>query len=148
MRSALAALGALRSADTVVLGLPRGGVPVAARVATALGAPLDVIVVCKLGAPMQPELAVGAVVCCGGRPDLAQDRLQEVTAPTLMLFGSDDRTVVELNRRAAGAMHCEHRVQVVTGATHLFEEPGALERVAEEAAQWFRTRLAVPAGTG
>jgi len=84
---------------------------------------------------------IGAVVCRGGRPDLAHDRLQEVTAPTLMLVGSDDRTVVELNRRAAGAMHCEHRVQVVTGATHLFEEPGALERVADEAAQWFRTRL-------
>lgn len=84
---------------------------------------------------------IGAVVCRGGRPDLAHDRLQEVTAPTLMLVGSDDRTVVELNRRAAGAMHCEHRVQVVTGATHLFEEPGALDRVADEAAQWFRTRL-------
>ena len=91
---------------------------------------------------------IGAVVCRGGRPDLAQDHLAEVTAPTLMLVGGDDRTVVELNRRAAGSMHCEHRVQVVTGATHLFEEPGALERVADEAAQWFRTRLAVPAGTG
>lgn len=91
---------------------------------------------------------VGAVVCRGGRPDLAHDRLQEVTAPTLMLVGSDDRTVVELNRRAAAVMHCEHRVQVVAGATHLFEEPGALERVADDAAQWFRTRLAVPAGAG
>ena len=91
---------------------------------------------------------VGAVVCRGGRPDLAQPRLHDVTAATLMLVGSDDRTVVELNRRAAGSMHCEHRVQLVPGATHLFEEPGALERVADEAAQWFRTRLAVIAAAG
>lgn len=91
---------------------------------------------------------VGAVVCRGGRPDLAQSRLHDVTAATLMLVGSDDRTVVELNRRAAGSMHCEHRVQLVPGATHLFEEPGALERVADEAAQWFRTRLAVTAAAG
>jgi len=84
---------------------------------------------------------VGAVVSRGGRPDLAQRRLHEVTAPTLLLVGGDDGTVVDLNRRAAQSMRCEHRVVVIPGASHLFEEPGALERVAEEASRWFRANL-------
>lgn len=84
---------------------------------------------------------VGAVVCRGGRPDLAQRRLPEVTSPTLLLVGGDDGTVVDLNRRAAHALRCEHRLVVVPGASHLFEEPGTLERVADEASRWFRAHL-------
>ena len=85
---------------------------------------------------------VRAVVSRGGRPDLAADRLAHVTAPTLLIVGSLDPEVLELNRRAAGMLHCPHRLEVVEGAGHLFSEPGTLERVATLAAEWFQHYLA------
>ncbi len=80
---------------------------------------------------------VASVVSRGGRPDLAGDALPAVRAPTLLIVGSRDREVLELNRRAAALLGGPHRLDVIEGATHLFEEPGALEAVAEIAAAWF-----------
>ncbi|HET8592679.1 MAG TPA: hypothetical protein VFL56_03375, partial [Solirubrobacterales bacterium] len=85
---------------------------------------------------------IGAVVSRGGRPDLAAHRLAAVMAPTLLIVGGADWQVLELNERAAELLACEHEVAVVPGATHLFEEPGALERVAELAGAWFVRHLA------
>lgn len=85
---------------------------------------------------------VGAVVSRGGRPDLAGDALPRVTAPTLLVVGGRDELVLDLNRQAAAVLRAEHRLEVVPGATHLFEEPGALERVADLAAAWFTAHLA------
>jgi putative phosphoribosyl transferase len=79
---------------------------------------------------------LAAVVSRGGRPDLAGEALAAVTAPTLLIVGGADRQVLELNRQAQARMRCETRLEIVPGATHLFEEPGALERVAELAAAW------------
>jgi putative phosphoribosyl transferase len=90
--------------------------------------------------------AVGAVVSRGGRPDLAADRLALVTAPTLLIVGSLDGEVLELNLHAAALLGCPHRIAIVEGAGHLFEEPGALERVAQLAIDWFDAHL--PARTG
>jgi pimeloyl-ACP methyl ester carboxylesterase len=84
---------------------------------------------------------VVAVVSRGGRPDLAEDVLDQVEAPTLLIVGGADHTVLELNRKAAGQMHCRHRLHIVPGATHLFEEPGALEEVATVAGKWFLAHL-------
>ncbi len=87
---------------------------------------------------------VGAVVSRGGRPDLARPRLGLVQTPTLLVVGSSDETVLELNRRALDELRlCEHELAVVPGATHLFEEPGALEQVAELARRWFVAHLPV-----
>src|SRR5437764_110481 len=264
--------------DLLVLGLPRGGVPVAARVAAALGAPLDVFIVRKLGVPGHEELAMGAiasggirvlnrdvldhmpiplrtidrvverdgrgalrarqrleplqlaqprrralaprgrprhsshrlltreeeavdmrtghlrfdidllagrlvdamewmsrepstnklrvglfgastgggaalvaaarvpdrvaaVVSRGGRPDLAGAALPKVKAPTLLIVGGDDVPVIGMNREAYDQMTCERRMEIVPGASHLFEEPGTLERVAELAREWFVRHL-------
>ena len=80
---------------------------------------------------------VAAVVSRGGRPDLAGPALERVTAPTLLVVGGADRQVLALNRQAAGQLAAEHRLEVVPGAGHLFEEPGALEQVARLAAAWF-----------
>jgi putative phosphoribosyl transferase len=80
---------------------------------------------------------VAAVVSRGGRPDLAADALEVVSAPTLLIVGGADTHVLELNRHAQARMRCEARLEIVPGATHLFEEPGALERVAELATAWF-----------
>jgi putative phosphoribosyl transferase len=88
-----------------------------------------------------PDAAVVAVVSRGGRPDLAGERLATVRAPTLLIVGGHDDDVLELNREAASALRCEHRVDVVPGATHLFEEPGALEQVARLAADWFTSAI-------
>lgn len=84
---------------------------------------------------------VAAVVSRGGRPDLAQDALPHVRAPTLLVVGGADEAVLALNVQAAGLLRCEKRIEVIPGAGHLFEEPGALERVAELAADWFRRYL-------
>lgn len=89
--------------------------------------------------------AVRAVVSRGGRPDLAIDRLPQVVAPTLLIVGSEDPEVLELNRHAAAQLRNEHQVVVVEGASHLFEEPGTLETVAELARDWFDDHLPVPA---
>jgi pimeloyl-ACP methyl ester carboxylesterase len=85
--------------------------------------------------------AIGAVVSRGGRPDMAEDCLERVSAPTLLIVGGADRTVLAMNEEAAGRLRAPHQVEVVPGATHLFEEPGALERVAELAAAWFERWL-------
>ena len=80
---------------------------------------------------------IGAVVSRGGRPDLAGDTLPKVKAPTLLIVGGEDQVVIELNEQARVQMKCECKIEIVPGATHLFEEPGALERVAKLAAEWF-----------
>ena len=84
---------------------------------------------------------ISAVVSRGGRPDLAQDHLGNVTAPTLLIVGEFDRDVIEMNRAAARAMRAPNEIQVVPGATHLFEEEGALEKVAALAREWFEEKL-------
>lgn len=89
---------------------------------------------------------VGAVVSRGGRPDLAAPRLGDVRAPTLLIVGGDDTRVLDLNRAAQAELRCENQLEVVQGATHLFEEPGALDEVAEFAREWFVRHLAADAG--
>jgi putative phosphoribosyl transferase len=90
-----------------------------------------------LVAAAERPLEVAAVVSRGGRPDLAGPSLGLVRAPTLLVVGGRDRVVLELNRSAAEQLSAEHRLEIVPDATHLFEEPGALERVAALAADWF-----------
>ena len=80
---------------------------------------------------------VGAVVSRGGRPDLAGDALPKVQAPTLLIVGGNDDIVIELNEMARDQMRCEVKLEIVPGATHLFQESGALEKVAKLAADWF-----------
>lgn len=80
---------------------------------------------------------VSAVVSRGGRPDLAGEALPVVQAPTLLIVGGSDDVVLEMNRGAQGVMRAETSLEIVPGAGHLFEEPGALDRVAELAAGWF-----------
>jgi putative phosphoribosyl transferase len=84
---------------------------------------------------------IGAVVSRGGRPDLAGGSLPAVVSPTLLIVGGADWQVLALNEEAAGLLRCEREVAVVPGATHLFEEPGALERVAALARDWFLRHL-------
>lgn len=90
---------------------------------------------------------VCAVVSRGGRPDLAQARLSAVTAPVLLIVGGADTAVLELNREAQQRMGCESKLVVIPGASHLFEEPGALEDVARLAIDWFSQHLAEGAST-
>ena len=90
-----------------------------------------------LWAAAEPDARVAAVVSRGGRPDLAGDRLPWVQAPTLLVVGGADTTVLALNEQAQARMQCETSLVVVPGATHLFEEPGALEQVARLAVTWF-----------
>ena len=78
-----------------------------------------------------------AVVSRGGRPDLAGNALEQVAAPTLLIVGGEDDVVIDLNRKALAALTCEKRLEIIPGATHLFEEPGALEQVSRLAADWF-----------
>jgi len=84
---------------------------------------------------------IGAIVSRGGRPDLAGSALLQVKAPTLLIVGGDDLPVIQMNRDAFGQMSCEKELRLIPGATHLFEEPGALETVAELAAEWFARHL-------
>ncbi len=84
---------------------------------------------------------VGAVVSRGGRPDLAGDALGHVKAPTLLIVGSYDKPVISLNEEAYYLLHCERALRIVPGASHLFEENGALEKVAGMAAEWFAGHL-------
>ncbi|MEW9554512.1 dienelactone hydrolase family protein [Nonomuraea sp. NPDC050783] len=97
-----------------------------------------------LWAASQPGNEIAAVVSRGGRPDLAGPRLEAVRAPTLLVVGGRDPVVVELNEEARGRMRAECRLTVVPGATHLFEEPGALDTVADLARDWFVTHFAGP----
>jgi len=80
---------------------------------------------------------VGAVVSRGGRPDLAGAALPKVQAPTLLIVGGQDEIVIDLNEQARNQMRCKAKVEIIPGATHLFEEPGALEQVAKLASDWF-----------
>lgn len=89
-----------------------------------------------------PQL-VRAVVSRGGRPDLAAEALAQVHAPTLLIVGGNDPQVLALNQQALGMLPGERRLEVVSGATHLFEEPGALDQVADLAREWF-TRYLTP----
>jgi putative phosphoribosyl transferase len=90
-----------------------------------------------LVAAAQAPDRIAAIVSRGGRPDLAGPFLGRVKAPTRLIVGGEDTAVIELNDVAYRQMHCEKDLQIVPGATHLFEERGALERVAELAAGWF-----------
>lgn len=85
--------------------------------------------------------AVGAIVSRGGRPDLAGDSLAHVTAPTLLIVGGNDKPVISLNEEAYYLLHCERALRIVPGASHLFEESGTLEKVADMAAEWFDGHL-------
>lgn len=93
-----------------------------------------------VAAAFEPERA-GAVISRGGRPDLAGDGLPLVRAPTLLIVGGRDLTVLDLNRAAMARMRARVRLEIVPGATHLFEEPGALEAVARLARDWFLRHL-------
>jgi putative phosphoribosyl transferase len=84
---------------------------------------------------------IGAVVSRGGRPDLADEALGSIRAPTLLIVGGNDPEVIELNRQALQRLAAESRLEVVPGATHLFEEPGALDEVARLASDWFVRHL-------
>jgi len=97
-----------------------------------------------LWAAARPGAEIAAVVSRGGRPDLATARLADVRAPTLLVVGGRDEVVLELNRQAQGRLRCESQLAVVPGATHLFEEPGALEEVARLAVDWFLRHLTTP----
>ena len=87
------------------------------------------------------EHRVGAVVSRGGRPDLARSALTRVTSPTLLIVGGADSSVIAMNEEAMTQLRCEKRMDIVSGASHLFEEPGALERVSELARDWFVDKL-------
>jgi putative phosphoribosyl transferase len=110
-------------------GMPVGGFGASTGAAAAL-----------IAAARRPD-SVRAVVSRGGRPDLASDELGAVRAPTLLIVGSRDEAVIEMNRDAMRRMRCEVDLAIVPGATHLFEEPGALEEVARRAGDWFASRL-------
>jgi dienelactone hydrolase len=97
-------------------------------------------------AALQAAAAMGdkiaAVVSRGGRPDLAgETALSQVTAPTLLIVGSADYGVIELNQQAYALLHCEKKLTLIPGATHLFEEPGTLKQAARSAANWFEKHL-------
>ena len=94
-----------------------------------------------LQAAADPHVGVAAGVSRGGRPDLAGPRLGSVRAPTLLIVGGRDDVVLQLNEAAAARLRCEHRLVVVPGATHLFEEPGALQAAAQAARDWFAVHL-------
>jgi putative phosphoribosyl transferase len=91
-----------------------------------------------LKAAAAPGSSISAVVSRGGRPDLAEDALVHVHSPTLLIVGGNDDIVLQLNREAFARLPGKKELVIVPGATHLFEEPGALEQVAQAAAQWFK----------
>jgi pimeloyl-ACP methyl ester carboxylesterase len=94
-----------------------------------------------VAAARRPQ-TIAAVVSRGGRPDLAGSALTQVRAPTLLIVGGRDTSVIALNREAARHIHVERRLEIVGGATHLFEEPGTLQEVARLARDWFIVHLA------
>jgi len=96
-----------------------------------------------LAAARAPQ-RIGAIVSRGGRPDLAGEGLARVSVPTLLIVGGNDRAAIPVNEAAFAALGGEKRLHIVPGATHLFEEPGALEEVAREAAAWFGGHLLSP----
>lgn len=125
-------LGATRwlRADAEVQGLPIGYFGTSTGAAAAL-----------LAAACRPDL-VSAIVSSGGRPDLAGIALNKVKAPTLLIAGSADNEVLALNRWAYWRLDCERHLEIIPGASHLFEERGALETVTSLAAEWFDLHLA------
>ena len=123
----LSALDRMREHEAV-LGLPVGLFGASTGAAAALIAAAG-------------DESVRAVVSRGGRPDLAGDALRDVNAPTLMIVGGRDPRILEANRRASRELAVPQRITVIPGATHLFEEPGALETVTDLAANWFGQHL-------
>lgn len=115
-----------------VAGLPIGYFGASTGTASALRAAVQL-----------PDL-VEAIVSRGGRPDLANAELANVKAPTLLIVGAMDSVVIDLNRRAMERMNCIKEMQVVAGASHLFEEPGTLAEVAQLASEWFEAYLYTP----
>ena len=123
--------------DWVLADAVTGGLPVGAfGASTGAGA--------ALVAAVERPRAVAAVVSRGGRPDLAGPALARVRAPTLLIVGGRDPKVLDLNRAALAELPPSSRLEVVPGATHLFEEPGALDQVAGLAAAWFARHLGTP----
>jgi alpha-beta hydrolase superfamily lysophospholipase len=104
-----------------------------------LGASTGAASALRLAATLKSDVA--AVVSRGGRPDLASGFLSKVTAPTILIVGGDDDVVLELNQKAYKELLCQKELFVIPGATHLFEEPGTLEVVADKAAGWFTRHL-------
>ncbi|KUN80603.1 phosphoribosyl transferase [Streptomyces bungoensis] len=98
-----------------------------------------------LRAAAEPDARIAAVVCRGGRPDLAGPRLPAVAAPTLLIAGGHDRQALGHHREALARLRCEHALAIVPGATHLFEEPGALRKVTDLARDWFFDHMPAPA---
>ncbi len=98
-----------------------------------------------LMAAAKAGIEIGAVVSRGGRPDLAKDALPQVRSPTLLIVGGRDTPVIEMNRAAYAELGCVKALEIVAGASHLFEEPGALEQVARLAVAWFKRYLQAPA---
>ena len=118
--------------QNAVAGLPLG------YFGASTGAAAALVAAAELGS------RVSAVVSRGGRPDMAEAHaLRRVTAPTLLIVGGEDPTVMRLNRDAYAQLTCDKVLEIVPGATHLFEEPGTLEAVAALAAEWFRRYLTV-----
>ncbi len=93
-----------------------------------------------MAAAQMPD-KIKAVVSRGGRPDLAGDSLAQVKSPTLLIVGGNDEVVIELNKKAMSNLHCIKKLEIVPGATHLFEEPGALDQVSKLAKMWFTKYL-------
>jgi putative phosphoribosyl transferase len=93
-------------------------------------------------AAAEEKESIRAVVSRGGRPDLAGAALRDVAAPTLLIVGGEDHPVIELNEKALRELKCEKKSEIIPGATHLFEEPGTLEQVANLASKWFTQHLA------
>lgn len=93
-----------------------------------------------VAAALQPK-SIGAIVSRGGRPDLAEEALPRVHAPTLLIVGGHDLEVIALNREAFARLTCEKKLEIVPGASHLFEEPGTLDAVARLAGDWFLAHL-------
>lgn len=94
-----------------------------------------------LEAAAEMQTQISAVVSRGGRPDLAGRSLPKVSAPTLLIVGSKDTTVIELNKQAFAELGCEKKMEIIEGASHLFEEPGTLMQVAKLAIKWFQKYL-------
>jgi len=94
-----------------------------------------------LVAAAQNPSEIAAIVSRGGRPDMAGDALAQIRAPTLLIVGGADTVVLELNENAYAALNCTKHLHIVPGATHLFEEPGALDKVVEAAGDWFSQHL-------
>lgn len=126
--------------EAALTWLRQPGTPLSALPVGLFGASTGAAAALRVAA-RSPRL-VQAVVSRGGRPDLAgTDALARVQAPTLLLVGGLDEVVIELNQAAYDRMQCEKQLRIVPGATHLFEEPGTLESVAQLAADWLRLHL-------